>query len=346
MKDANRKKNCNSLKIIKIFTAYLFIMHLSAFASPDDILVNIFFNDKNVLTEKSNSDFLIEMQGIALNEKLSPFFKDSFINIENKSDSVVCEKSIDFRKKSILFHDPQELLTTFTQCKYKITSQKTKKSIALRIGLNRTFRSWCKRKETSGKEIKKTVNAILDILHAKCCNDEYVKNSLVNAKMLNLADKEIVDVSPIGSFTNLRALWLNNNMISNINPLTSLKNLFVISLSNNNLSNISAIKYLKNSRWVFVSKNHITKINAITQLENMRVFIAEDNDIVDIKPLLNLKMMNVKVRVDDNPFDLNICKDYLSNHSKMKRSVILDDLCSDFVKIVPTNIVKVEERTL
>ncbi|WP_130607991.1 leucine-rich repeat domain-containing protein [Fluviispira sanaruensis] len=328
----------------------LFLTSLPIFALTNDILINVFFNDKNVLIEKPESDFLVPVIEESLRESLAVFSENkiftldtSIVRVENISGLRVCDKAIEFHKKTITFHDPDKLLETYTQCKYKITNNKTKQSVFLRIGLNRTFRSWCRKKDSSSREIRKTVDAILDILHVKCCNDYSVKKSLVIAKMLNLADKKIVDVSPVGSFTNLRALWLNDNLISNITPLTSLKNLFVISLSNNKLSTIQSIKYLKNSRWVFLNQNHITKINAITQLENMKVFTAEDNDIIDISPLLNLRM-NVKVKIDGNPFDKNICKDFLAKKSSVLHKDILNDICHDYIKIIPAKIAKIKQK--
>ncbi|WP_186644002.1 leucine-rich repeat domain-containing protein [Fluviispira vulneris] len=344
--------NRNILKLVRIQTALLFLMSLPVFAKTNDILINVFFNDKNVLIEKSESDFLVPVNEETIRESFAVFSEhknftldDSKVRIENISEFKVCDKAIEFHKKTISFHDPDKLLETYTQCKYKITNNKTKQSVFLRIGLNRTFRSWCRKKDTSSFEIKKTVDAILDILHVKCCNDYSVKKSLVIAKMLNLADKKIVDVSPVGSFTNLRALWLNDNLISNITPLTSLKNLSVISLSNNKLSSIQSIKYLKNSRWVFLNQNHITKINAITKLENMKVFTAENNDIIDISPLLNLRM-DVKVKIDGNPFDKKICKDFLAKKSSNLHKDLLNDICHDYIKIVPAKIAKIQQKSL
>ena len=98
----------NILKIVRILTAQLFLMNLPVFALTNDILINVFFNDKNVLIEKSESDFLVPVNEESISESLAVFSENkkitldsSKVHIENISELSVCDKAIEFHKKTI-----------------------------------------------------------------------------------------------------------------------------------------------------------------------------------------------------------------------------------------------------
>jgi Leucine-rich repeat (LRR) protein len=52
-------------------------------------------------------------------------------------------------------------------------------------------------------------------------------SELKNLKSLDLANKQITDLTPLAGLVMLENLWLNNTQITDITPLADLKNLSV-----------------------------------------------------------------------------------------------------------------------
>jgi Leucine Rich repeats (2 copies) len=71
-------------------------------------------------------------------------------------------------------------------------------------------------------------------------------STLTNLTVLELAENQIRDVSPLRSLTNLTSLNLNNNQITDASSLGSLTNLGSLYLIDNPITDISFLRSLTN----------------------------------------------------------------------------------------------------
>lgn len=305
----------NSSKLI--FYIY-FLVNLSVLkAYSTENTYKIFFSENHMYLEKNN--FLLSLPyKIKLEENLNHF--------EIVDGPEVCKSIFSISNQNLLFKDPKNNLKTYTECKLKLSNSTTKNSLIYHFGINRTFKSWCASKEQSGIGIKKTVEAVMNMIQAKDCKDDSIRESLFNARMLNLAGQELSDLSPLGCLVSLRALWLDNNELSNLKPLSSLKSLIVLSLSNNQISDIQVLSNFKELQWLFLSTNQIDNVDYLSNLEKIKVLSIKNNNIDNPKPLFQFNP-NTLILANGNPFLKNVCKDYSDNKSGLKKISWVEKLC-------------------
>ena len=72
-------------------------------------------------------------------------------------------------------------------------------------------------------------------LHERNINDISALGSLTNLTQLDLSENDISDISSLGDLTNLACLYLSSNSISDISALSNLTNLTMLFLGNNNI---------------------------------------------------------------------------------------------------------------
>ena len=82
---------------------------------------------------------------------------------------------------------------------------------------------------------------------------------------LDLAERDISDISPLAGLINLEDLNLNDNNISDISPLAGLTNLERLYLGANKISDISALAGLSNLEWLDLDYNNISDISALVE---------------------------------------------------------------------------------
>lgn len=317
MDDGIKWIKCTFKIFLNFFYIYLLFAGTSQSAFSVEEKYNIFFAGDKILIEKEN-DLTFSPNGIPLNNL-------SFI--DTIQGPQICKDLFFLSNHNLMIKDPSDKLKTYIECILTLKDSAKKNFQKIQIGINRTFMSWCSMRSKADIGIQKTIEAILNIVQATDCRDDSIKESLLNARMMNLAGQDIEDLSPIGSLTKLRALWLDNNDVSNLKPLSSLKNLIVLSLSNNHISDIQILESLKNLQWLFLSANLIEKIDSLSSLENIKVLSLKNNNILSIKPLLQFNT-NTLILANGNPFQKDICKEFHAHKLEKKKLIWLEKLCN------------------
>ena len=169
---------------------------------------------------------------------------------------------------------------------------------------------------TSSFKDENLKNAILDIIRDVENNesknnittsdiDQITSDDLPSGKQLNLAGKDITDLSGLelfadkgiewiyldwnnisdmsvlGSFSTLTKISASGNQVSDISFLNTLNNLQNINFSNNNISNIDVISNLTNIKYLYLDNNQIQNISALSNLNNLREISIAGNQITD-----------------------------------------------------------------
>ena len=135
--------------------------------------------------------------------------------------------------------------------------------------------------------------------------DKITSDDLPSGKQLNLAGKDITDLSGLelfadkgiewiyldwnnisdmsvlGKFSTLTKISASGNQVRDISFLNTLNNLQNINFSNNNISNIDAISNLTNIKYLYLDNNQIQNISALSNLNNLIEISIAGNQITD-----------------------------------------------------------------
>ena len=112
-------------------------------------------------------------------------------------------------------------------------------AIAAQPSLGSSFREWCLQRTSLSASLRKTVEVLLKKAGTSNCSQaDKILSSLTE---LYLIDNQIIDVSPLSSFTNLTVLYLWENQITDVSPLSSLTNLTTLFLTNNQITDVSPL---------------------------------------------------------------------------------------------------------
>ncbi|WGL59660.1 hypothetical protein QEJ31_14100 [Pigmentibacter sp. JX0631] len=308
-----KKKVC----LLKAVSFVFLFFPIYSYASSKEFY--LFFSINHLLNEKDN-----KLEIIPSRIKLGSSYDSMILAGQDK----VCDEILSFSNDYISIKDPGLKLTTYTECKVSLINKKNKISDEVTFKLNRTFTSWCLLKERTSDDIKLTIDAVLNTVQVKECNDFALKQTLFNAKMLNLTGKKIVDLSPLSGLINLRALWLDDNKISKIDPISSLRNLIVLSLSNNSIENINNISNLKELQWLFLSANKIRGVEELATLKKIKVLSIKNNFILNPAPLYSFQA-NTIILPQGNPFIKDTCLKYstIDDKNSVKQLNWLDKVC-------------------
>ena len=120
--------------------------------------------------------------------------------------------------------------------------------------------------------------------------DTITSDELPSGKQLNLAGKDITDLSGLELFADkgLEWIYLDWNNISDMSVLSSFTTLTKISASGNQVSDISFLQNLQNIQNVNFSNNNISNINVLSNLTNIKYLYLDNNQIQDITAIGNL----------------------------------------------------------
>ena len=120
--------------------------------------------------------------------------------------------------------------------------------------------------------------------------DTITSDDLPSGKQLNLAGKDITDLSGLELFADkgLEWIYLDWNNISDMSVLSSFTTLTKISASGNQVSDISFLQNLQNIQNVNFSNNNISNINVLSNLTNIKYLYLDNNQIQDITAIGNL----------------------------------------------------------
>ena len=114
--------------------------------------------------------------------------------------------------------------------------------------------------------------------------------NLPSAKQLNLAGKEITDLTGLELFAgkNIEWIYLDWNQIQDISVLSRFTTLTKLSLSENAITDITPLKQLTNLTNLTISNNQITTLDALASLSKLQYIYADNNQITSVEPLTQL----------------------------------------------------------
>ncbi|MEM7717346.1 MAG: leucine-rich repeat domain-containing protein, partial [Cyanobacteria bacterium P01_A01_bin.68] len=150
-----------------------------------------------------------------------------------------------------------------------------------------SFTEWCEQKSTLPKEMKHTVEVLLEKSGTQDC--QQANKILNNFTELDIRGSKISNLKPLSGFTNLTKLYLGyNNKISDLEPLSNLTNLTSLRLEQNQINDIKPLVNLTKLTWLELTRNNISDVEALATLTNLTTLRIEENQISDLKPLANL----------------------------------------------------------
>ena len=148
--------------------------------------------------------------------------------------------------------------------------------------------------------------------------DTITSDDLPSGKQLNLAGKNITDLSGLELFADkgLEWIYLDWNNISDMSVLSSFTTLTKISASGNQVSDISFLQNLQNIQNVNFSNNNISNINVLSNLTNIKYLYLDNNQIQDITPIGDLS----------NLVELSIAGNQITNIDILTRLTAIENI--------------------
>ena len=110
---------------------------------------------------------------------------------------------------------------------------------------------------------------------------------------LNVAGKEVRDLTGLEFATNLHDLIITNNFISDLSPLAELHNLAQLDFAHNRASDLSPLVGLKNLSGIHATGNNISDLSPLSGVPNLKSFGSWDNPLSDLSPLIELENIDI-----------------------------------------------------
>lgn len=149
--------------------------------------------------------------------------------------------------------------------------------------------------------IKSTIDAIAEeIKHNNSCLD--MADKLLEEDVLQLADANLTDLSPLKELPNLVALFIDGNQINDLSPLSSLPKLNKLYANENQISDLAPLQNLNSLIVLELHANEIESLDPLKGLIKLERLRISQNKISDLSPLSGLKNLS-KIWLMDNNID-------------------------------------------
>jgi internalin A len=99
---------------------------------------------------------------------------------------------------------------------------------------------------------------------------------------LELADNQIVDLSPIKELKGIQLLDLANNQIEDIAPIAGIIAIQYLEISENNIKTLEPVRGLERLSSLYASNNQISDISPVLKLPKLSSLYLDNNQIKDI----------------------------------------------------------------
>ncbi len=154
----------------------------------------------------------------------------------------------------------------------------------------KTFQDWCENKDSLSKEIRQTVDILIE--KAKTSDCKLANEKLSSYRDLNITQRKISNILPLGSFTRLTKLNLSYNQITDIKSLEKLVNMTELSVGYNQIADITPLKNMRSLNRLSAGNNQISDVTPLQSLTKLQFLFLNNNKITDISSLRSL--INVK----------------------------------------------------
>ena len=109
--------------------------------------------------------------------------------------------------------------------------------------------------------------------------------------LVDLADNEITDLTPIADLKLLQSITLADNQLTDITPLAKLTKAQLVDLSGNRVTDLSPLKDMSNLRTLYIAGNGLTSLDPIAGLTKIWSLDASDNQLTDLSPVKDLSSL-------------------------------------------------------
>ena len=108
---------------------------------------------------------------------------------------------------------------------------------------------------------------------------------------IDMAGKEVQDLTSIARMSALQNLNLNDNHLTDLSPLKSLTRVEILRLRHNSLQHLDSITHMTRLRELDAGYNVLTHTDALLKLSQITRLTLNDNRIIDIAPLSKLRRL-------------------------------------------------------
>jgi hypothetical protein len=109
---------------------------------------------------------------------------------------------------------------------------------------------------------------------------------------LDLAENEIVDLSPIKGLPRLQQLILHHNKVRSVAPLADNRALQYIDLNQNDVTDLKPLGMLTNMSVLYLSDNSVKDISPILKLPRLHSIYLNNNGLVSLSGINELKWLS------------------------------------------------------
>ena len=128
---------------------------------------------------------------------------------------------------------------------------------------------------------------------------------MTNEHIVERREKNINDLSELGSINHVTELYLTNNNIKHIEPLSELHSLEILDISYNYVKDFTVLKQLSSLRSLNVAFSTLEDISTLKECEQLTYLYLNDNDISNVAALKKLKNMKILMLQNNNIKDIS-----------------------------------------